>query len=99
MVGGNSPWYEKVRIAFDIYEGNMEELPPGYQYVSCHIIFDVNMRDNFRHKALIVEGGHNTTTPSSLTYLSVVSRNIVKISLTILELNYLKVIECNIHNA
>ena len=99
MVGGNSTGYEKVRIDFDIYEGNMEELPPGYQYVSCHIIFDVNIGENFRHKALILEGGHKTTTPSFLTYLSVVSRDIVKISSTIAELDYLKVIECNIHNA
>ena len=58
MVGGNSTGYEKVRIDFDIYEGNMEELPPGYQYVSCHIIFDVNIGENFRRKALLVEGGH-----------------------------------------
>ena len=41
----------KVRIAFDIYEGNMEELPLGYHEVSCHIIFDVKMGDNFRCKS------------------------------------------------
>ena len=56
------------RISFEIYEGNMEDLPPGYQEVSCHIIFDVNMGENFRRKAQIVAGGNNTTTPSSLTY-------------------------------
>ena len=54
MMGGDSPGYKKVRIAFKFYEGNVEELPPGYQELSCHIIFDVNMGDNFCCKSLIV---------------------------------------------
>ena len=55
---GNTLWWEaivqemkNVRIVFGLYEGNMEDLPTGYQEVSCHIIFDVNMGDNFRCKA------------------------------------------------
>ena len=55
-------------IDFELYEGNVEDLPPVYQEVSCRIIFDVNMRENFRRKAQMVAGGHNKTTPSSLTY-------------------------------
>ena len=42
---------KNVRNDFQLYEGNMEDLPTGYQEVSCHIIFDVNMGDNFRCKA------------------------------------------------
>ena len=43
MARGNSPGDENVRIDFELYECNVENLPPGYQEVSCHIIFDVNM--------------------------------------------------------
>ena len=42
-----------MRIDFEIYEGNVEELPPGYQEVSCHIIFDVNIGDNLCRKSQI----------------------------------------------
>ena len=31
MVGGDIPVDENVRIDFELYEGNMEDLPPGYQ--------------------------------------------------------------------
>ena len=57
------------------------------------------MGKNFRRKSLMVAGGHNTTAPYFLNYLSVVSRASVRIALTIAALNNLKVIACNIHNA
>ena len=72
-----------MRIAFELYEGSVEDLLPRYQEVSCHRIFGVKMGDNFRRKTRMVEGGHKTTTPLSLTYLSVLSRDSVRISLTI----------------
>ena len=72
------------RIAFEIYEGNMEDLPPGYQEVSCHIIFDVNMGENFFRKAQMVSVGHKTITPYSLTYFSVVCWDSVRIALKVL---------------
>ena len=40
-----------MRIAFEIYEGTVEDLTPGYQEVSFLIIVDVNMGENFRCKA------------------------------------------------
>ena len=39
---------KNVRIAFELYEGNVEELPTGYKEVSFHIVFDVKMGENFR---------------------------------------------------
>ena len=48
-------------IDFELYESNVEDLPPGYQEVSCHIIFDVNIGDNLRRKAQILAGGHKAT--------------------------------------
>ena len=56
------------RIDFEIYEGNLEDLTPGYQEVSFHIIFDVKMGDNFCRKYLMLAVYNRTTTPSYLTY-------------------------------
>jgi Reverse transcriptase (RNA-dependent DNA polymerase). len=90
---------KNVRIAFEEYYGNIAELPPGYQRINCHTIFDVKMGENFRRKARMVAGGHVTETPSTLTYSSVVSRDSVRIALTIAALNDLKVLACDIQNA
>ena len=45
---------KNVNIDFEIDESNVEDLPPGYQEVSCHIIFDLKIGENFRHKYQIV---------------------------------------------
>ena len=103
---GDSLWWEAictemkdVRIAFEEFDGEENDLPPGYQFVECHMIFDVKLGENFRRKARMVAGGHKTSTPSSLTYSSVVSRDSVRIALTIAALNDLKVLACDIQNA
>ena len=57
------------------------------------------MGENFRLKAKMVSGGHTTETPAALTYASVVSRDTVRIALTIAHLNDLKVLACDIQNA
>ena len=89
---------KNVRIAFDTYDGDIYDLV-GYQFVKCHMIFDVKMGENFRRKACMVAGGHMTTSPSSLTYLLVVSRDSVRIALTIAALNGLSTLACDIQNA
>ena len=101
----NTLWWEaifqdmkNVIIAFELYEGNVEDLPPRYQEVNCHIIFDANMGENLYRKYRMLSGGHKTTTPSSLTYYSVVSRDSVRIALKSAALNGLKVISCDIQN-
>ena len=65
----------------------------------CHMIFDVKFGENFRRKARLVAGGHMTNTPSTLTYSSVVSRDSIRIALTIVALNELSVMACDIQNA
>ena len=65
-----------MRIYFELYEVNVEELPPRYQEVSCHIIFGVSIRENFRRIYQIVVGGHNTAAPSSPNDLSVIYRTV-----------------------
>ena len=56
------------------------------------------MGENFRRKARMVAGGHTTEAPSSITYSSVVSRDSVRIALTIAALNNLDVLACDIQN-
>ena len=71
----NTLWWEEifqemknVRIDFEPYEGNVEDLPTVYQELICHIIVNVNTGENFHCKYLMVLGGQKTTTPYSLTY-------------------------------
>ena len=50
-----------------MFDGNKEDIPPGYQEVKYHMIFDINMGKNFRRKAHMVTGGHAAETPAKLT--------------------------------
>ena len=90
---------KNVMIAFEEFDGDESDIPNGYQKVTCHLIFDIKMGENFRRKARMVAGGHMTVTPAALTYASVVSRDSVRICLTIAALNDLKVLACDIQNA
>ena len=47
--------------------------------------------EDFRRKARFVAGGHMTEAPSAITYASVVSRETVRIALTLAALNDLDV--------
>ena len=102
---GNTLWWDalmaemkNVRPAFEVHEGKVEDLI-GYQKVDCHIIWDIKLGENFRRKARLVAGGHKTDVPSSITYSSVVSRDSVRIALTIAALNGLDILACDIQNA
>ena len=88
-----------IRPAFEVWEKDVEHSPPGYQQIKCHMIFDVKMGENFRHKASFVAGRHTKETPTSLTYSSVVSRDSVRIILLTAALNGLQVMACDIQNA
>ena len=79
---GNTLWWDaickvmkNVRPAFEAFEGDVEQLPSGFQEIKCHTIFDVKIGENFRRKARLVAGGHTADAPAALTYSSVVSRN------------------------
>jgi hypothetical protein len=90
---------KNVRIAFEEFEGSESQIPPGYQMIDCHLIFDIKLGENFRRKARMVAGGHMTETPSSITYASVVARDSVRIALNVAALNDLQVFSCDIQNA
>jgi hypothetical protein len=103
---GNTVWWDaimkemkNVRIAFEKFKGNERELPPGYQQIKCHMIFDVKLGENFRRKARYVAGGHMTKPPASITYSSVVSRESVRIMLLIAALNDIEILSADIQNA
>ena len=79
--------------------GGVQQLPCGFQEIKCHMIFDVKIGENFRRKACLVAGGHTTDAPATLTYSSVISRDSVRIALTITALNGLEVMACDVQNA
>ena len=88
-----------MRPAFEVFEGTKDQLPVGYQFMKCHMIFDIKFGENFCHKAQLVAGGHMTETPATLTYSSVVLCDSVRIALTVAALNDLQVMSCDIQNA
>ena len=71
----------------------------GYQQISGHLIFDVKLGENFRCKAQFVVNGHKRETPPSVTYSTVVSRESVRICLTLAALNDLEILSGDIENA
>jgi Reverse transcriptase (RNA-dependent DNA polymerase) len=107
---GNDLWRKaiekemlNVRPAFEVWDGTVEQARSnkhlvGYQFINCHMIFDVKM-DNLVRKARFVAGGHTTDTPASITYSSVVSRDSVRIALLLAGLNGLDVWAADVGNA
>ena len=88
---------ENVKILFQtIPEG--EKPPNGFQYVYCHMVFDIKM-ENFHKKACLMVGGHMPHTLDTITYSSVVTRETVCIPHTMAALHDLEVNATNILNA
>ena len=75
-----------------------DESPPGYQYMQCHMIFEIKL-DGFRRKARLVGAGCMVKdTPAVVTYASVVSHDTLLIALTITALNDLEVKASDVMN-
>jgi len=88
---------KNVRAAFKILPDGTSA-PNGYQKISVHMVFDKKMED-FLRKACLVARGHKTEAPPTITYASVVSRETVRLALTIAALNDLEVKVGNVLNA
>ena len=86
-----------VKVAFHILDDD-RPIPVGYQYMDCHLVFDIKF-DGFTFKSRMVAGGHMVDTPSFLTYASVVSRDTVRIALLIAALHDLDVKSADVQNA
>ena len=78
-----------VKVAFKILHHD-DKPSIGSQYIKCHMVFSIKM-EGFSRKACLVAGCHMVEAPKSLTFGSVVSRESVRISLTLAALNDLKV--------
>ena len=63
------------------------------------MIFDIKLSEGFRRKAQFVADGHKTSAPASMTYSTVVSRDLVRILLMIAALNDLDLQAADIQNA
>ena len=59
---------KNIRPAFEVWDKDISELPPGYQKNTCHMIYDVKMGKTFRIKARFVTDGHKTKTTAAMTY-------------------------------
>ena len=102
---GNTLWMDavrlemqNVRIAFEEYDGDPNSLV-GYTQITGHLVFDVKLGENFRRKARYCADGHKTGAPASVTYSTVVSRDSVRIMLTIAALNDLEILGADVQNA
>ena len=90
---------ENVRVAFEQFTEPLSQMKPGFKNLTCHLIFEVKLSENFRRKARFVADGHKTSAPKSLVYSTVVSRDSVRIAFLIAALNNLAVVSCDIQNA
>jgi hypothetical protein len=103
---GNTLWQDavqeemaKINPALDSIPGDVDSYV-GYQRITGHLIFDIKPSEGFRRKARYVAGGHQTDSPASITYSSVVARDSVRIILMIAALNGLDFLNsCDIKNA
>ena len=102
---GNNLWreaieqeMERVRVAFKIL-ADTDSIPPGYQQMECRMVFDIKLGEGFRRKARLVGRGFQVDSSSYVTYASVVSRETVRIALTIAALQDLEVKVSDIQNA
>jgi hypothetical protein len=86
-----------VRVAFDVMADGVAP-PPDYQFIRCHMIFDIRMED-FCRKARLVAGGYATKALATLTYASVVSRETVLVALLMAALNNVDICAADVLNA
>jgi len=86
---------KNVQVAFKMLDRGVRPYP-GYQRITCHIIFDV--KSDGTRKAPYVAGGHLAYT-DAVTYSSVVSKDSIRILLVVAALNGLDILSCDIMNA
>ena len=94
-----------VRVAFKKLDWVTKEqmrngkIKPGYTFCGTNMIFYINMDITFTRKARLVADGHKTEAPALITYSSVVSRDSVRINLTVASMNGHDIFACDIGNS
>ena len=82
-----------------LYDASCGQKLVGYQEICCHMIFDVKMDRQFTHNSCYVADSHTTDSPYSITYYIVFSRDSVRISFTLSDLNDIDIRASDIGNA
>ena len=80
---------KKIRGGFDLYEYDPRKII-GYQEITNHFIFHMNLVEDIKPKYRLVGGGHKTKPPYSITYLSLVSKDSVQMCLMLVAVYELK---------
>ena len=84
---------KNVCIEFEHFDGVTPDeirkwnIKPGYERVNVHMIFDINIYGKFNRKSRLVDGGHKTAPPSSISCSSFVYRDIISIAFILVSLN------------
>ena len=89
---------KNVRIAFEVFEGDTAELK-DYEHISGHLIFDIKLGENFSRKARFVADGYKASTPNTVTYSSVASKDSIRLFLLVVALNDIEVQSADVQNA
>ena len=82
----------------EIEDDDIEKLI-GFEEITGHLVFDIRLGEIFRRKARYCADGHKTSTPSSITYSTVVARDSVRIILLTAALNDVQVMAADVNNA
>ena len=87
---------ENVKVTFQVIPN--DNAPISYQFLNCHIVFDIQMEDFYR-KAHLVVGGNVTHKLDVITYFILFIRKMVHIALTMAALYDLEAKTADILNA
>ena len=88
---------KNIYCVFEEYEKQEKNLV-DYTKIRYHIVWNIKLGKNFRRKTRLVTEDHVTEIDFLLIYFSVVSRDSVRIVLTITVLNDLDIFGCDIQN-
>ena len=87
---------KNVMPAFEFRDDDI--MPPGYEKIRCHMVFDIKIGDLTR-KARFCANGNETDPPKESTFSTVVSQDTVRLFFLLAALNDLNVLSADIQNA
>ena len=67
---GDTLWWDaickemaNVRVTYEEFSESLSKMKPCFKKLTCHLIFEVNLSENFRRKARFIADGHKTSAP------------------------------------
>lgn len=85
-------------IAFEDHKGDLSSFK-RFRETSGHLVFDLKLGENFRHKVRVCADNHKTDAPPSVIYSNIDFLDFVCIILLVKALNKLKVMCGDVQNA